>query len=995
MPPYGRRCTAALYTIFAIFCLCVSSASAASAVLGIDLGTEYIKAALVKPGIPLEIVLTKDSKRKEAAAVAFKPQKSKSTKPDSDVFPERAYGGDALALSARFPSDVYSNLKPLLGLTYQTNPVVEQYRNVHPGLHIMEKKERGTVAFNSESFGATEEPFMVEELLAMELQNIKANAQAFAGKGSTIKDVVFTIPAFYTVEEKRALQLAADLAGLNTLAMMSDGVSVGLNYATSRTFPVINEGGKPEYHLIYDMGAGSTTATILKFQGKTVKDIGRFNKTIQEVQALGVGWDTTLGGDAFNTVILEDMLEKFLETKSMKALGMDIEPVKRHGRTMAKLWKEAERMRQVLSANTETSSSFEGLYDDDVNFKYSLSRSTFEKLAAVYVGRARGPITKALQMAKMELGDIESIILHGGAVRTPFIQKELESLTGSVDKIRTNVNSDEAAVFGAAFKAAGISPSFRVKEIVTSDMASFPVTVSWHSEGKMRQQKLFQPNSHAGVEKQVPFKNLEDFTLDLFQQKLNEEGVLQDIPVAKIETQNLTASVKKLTDTLGCIPSEINTKFTIRLSPLNNLPEVLQGTVSCEVTDTGKKGGVVDDVKGFFGFGSKKDDQKPLAEGETADAETSRLDTEATISSTAMQETPSSSPSAGKKSDTSKDEKTKEIKKKIETIYIRLVTTGLGLPQLSPTELKRIEDRMTSFDSSDRSRRLREEALNTLESFTYKARDLLEDEAFIASSTEKERAEIEEKFKSASEWLYGDGADATRDVLKARLKELRGVVDPIQKRKDEKTKIPEEFRRLYDAITQMETMMNIIKDSAAQAAALPSSSESQESQSTATPSPSSVDDFVGLDDEPTITSTSEAATNTPMLPTYSEEDVNELTTLYNSTKAWFDLKTEQQDKLSPTDDPVVSSAEIAVRSNQLNQFVMDLLQRKINKVPKPKTSKTRTAKTKTSKKSKGRKSTSATSEESPVVTPEPSETTETNEVPTGDEPVKPNIKDEL
>ena len=64
-------------------------------------------------------------------------------------------------------------------------------------------------------------------------------------------------------------------------------------------------------------------------------------------------------------------------------------------------------------------------------------------------------------------------------------------------------------------------------------------------------------------------------------------------------------------------------------------------------------------------------------------------------------------------------------------------------------------------------------------------------------------------------------------------------------------------------------------------------------------------------------------------------------------------------------------------------------------MPKPKTSKTRTAKTKTSKKSKGRKSTSATSEESPVVTPEPSETTETNEVPTGDEPVKPNIKDEL
>ena len=993
MPPHGRRRNAALYTIFAIFCLCVSSASAASAVLGIDLGTEYIKAALVKPGIPLEIVLTKDSKRKEAAAVAFKPSRSKSSNPDSVVFPERAYGGDALALSARFPSDVYSNLKPLLGLTYQANPVVDQYRSVHPGLHLVEKKERGTIAFNSESFGTTEYPFMVEELLAMELQNIKANAEAFAGKGSTIKDVVFTVPAFYTVEEKRALQLAADLAGLNILAMISDGLSIGLNYATSRTFPVVNEGGKPEYHMVYDMGAGSTTATVLKFQGKTVKDVGRFNKTIQEVQVLGVGWDKTLGGDVFNTVILDDMVEKFLETKPIKALGVDVGRVKAHGRTMAKMWKEAERMRQVLSANTETSSSFEGLYDDDINFKYSLSRSAFEKLAAVYSERARDPIKKALQMAKMELGDIESIILHGGAVRTPFIQRELESLIGNVDRIRTNVNSDEAAVFGAAFKAAGISPSFRVKEILTSDVASFPVTVSWPVDGKTRLQKLFQPNSYTGVEKQVPFKNLDDFTLELYQQRFDENGVLQDIPVAKVETQNLTASVKKLIDTFGCLTTDINTQITIRIGPVDNLPEVLKGSVSCEVTDTGKKGGVVDDVKGFFGFGSKKDEQKPLVEGEIADPETSKVDADATTTSASEQETPSPSPSGDKKSDTSKDEKTKGTKKKTETIYMKLVTSELGLPQLSSTELQRIKDRMASFDLSDRSRRLREEALNTLESFTYKARDLLEDEAFIASSTEKERVVIEEKFKGASDWLYGEGADATRDVLKARLKELRDLVDPIQKRKEEKIKIPDEFRRLYEAIQQMETMINIVKDSAAQAAALSSSSESQ-SIATPSPSPSSVDDFAGLDDEPTTTSTSEAASNTPFFPTYSQEDLEEMMALYNSTKAWFDLKTDQHDKLSPTDDLVVSSTEIAAKSNQLNKFVVDLVQKKM-KIPKPKTSKTKTTKRKTSKKGKGGKSTSVISEEIPEGTQPPLQSTETSELPVGDETVKPNIKDEL
>ncbi|KAK5003066.1 hypothetical protein LTR28_010629, partial [Elasticomyces elasticus] len=99
----GRRRLSPLTLVAAFVLLFTSTASAASAVLGIDLGTEYIKAALVKPGIPLEIVLTKDSKRKEASALAFKP--SGNTPPTLGSFPERLYGGDALALAARFPND--------------------------------------------------------------------------------------------------------------------------------------------------------------------------------------------------------------------------------------------------------------------------------------------------------------------------------------------------------------------------------------------------------------------------------------------------------------------------------------------------------------------------------------------------------------------------------------------------------------------------------------------------------------------------------------------------------------------------------------------------------------------------------------------------------------------------------------------------------------------------------------------------------------------------
>jgi hypoxia up-regulated 1 len=177
MAPPGRRrahlspATVLLGLVF----LFSSTASAASAVLGVDLGTEYIKAALVKPGIPLEIVLTKDSKRKETSAVAFKPAKSGPLA--AGTYPERFYGGDAIALQARFPGDVYPNLKHLLGVASDAD-VVGTYKERYPALEVVDTEGRKTVSFNSASFAAgAEKPFSVEELLAMELKNVRENAK--------------------------------------------------------------------------------------------------------------------------------------------------------------------------------------------------------------------------------------------------------------------------------------------------------------------------------------------------------------------------------------------------------------------------------------------------------------------------------------------------------------------------------------------------------------------------------------------------------------------------------------------------------------------------------------------------------------------------------------------------------------------------------------------------------------------------------------------------
>ncbi len=960
MPPHGRRRFSNLSIFLALLFIFASTASAASAVLGIDLGTEYIKAVLVKPGVPLDIVLTKDSKRKEVAAVAFKGLRTRVNTVEQDAFPERIYGGDAVALSARFPGDVFPNLKPLLGLK-QTSEFISEYSSRYPEIQNVEWSETGTVGLKSDSFVKEEQPFLVEELLAMELKNIKANAETMAGKGYAIEDVVITVPSFYTVEQRKAITLAADLAGLRVLSLISDGLAVGLNYATSRTFPTVNEGGKPEIHLVFDMGAGSTTATVLKFQGRTVKDIGKYNKTIQEVQVLGTSWDNTFGGDTLNSLIMEDIIDKFTSKSQLKALGLKTKHVKAHGRTMAKLWKESEKIRQVLSANTETTSSFESLYYEDQNLKYKLSRSDFEKLAAEHLNRVQAPLEAALESAKLTLADLDSVILHGGAVRTPFVQKQLEAAIKDTEKIRTNVNSDEAAVFGAAFKAAAISPSFRVKEIRAADSAVFPVFASWKLDDKHKQQKLFVPTSLVGAEKQVSFKFTTDFNFKLFQQTSHP---LTDLPVSSIKTLNLTESVKQLTSKAGCAESDVSTKFAIRLSPMDGLPEVVSGTISCEATEV-KKPGVVDGMKDFLGFGSKKGDQEPLKEDD-ADADPSASTTSSegstsTSTSSSETETSESTASASAKA----EEKPKEKKPKTETMQIGFTTEMTGSLGVKPESLSRMKTRLAAFDASDRSRVLREETLNSLEGYTYKIRDTLEDEAFIAASTSEQRDEIEQKSNDASMWLYGDGAEAGRDVLKAKLDELRGLVNPVQKRKTEAAKRPEEIKKLQDAISQADTMVTVMKQQeeaqkVSESAA--SSSTTTESSSNTTPATSAGDDFADLDDEPVTSTTTTSAIPEAPKPMYSEEDLKAMTELEVATKQWLEEKLAEQAKLSPTDDPVLLTSDLAAKSKELSDAVMNLLTRMAKPSPKSKKAKpsTKTAKTKSTSSSSSSASSSPT-----------------------------------
>ncbi|KAI9783119.1 MAG: lumenal Hsp70 protein [Geoglossum umbratile] len=978
MAPMGRRrAPALLFTIALSVLLFVTASSAASAVIGIDLGTEYIKAVIVKPGIPLKIVLTKDSKRKESAAVAFKT-------PQGGSLPERVYGSEAVVLGARFPDDVYPNLKPLLGVPFKDSGIANEYSGRHPALSMIASGNRGTVAFKSKALGEDAEPLVIEELLAMELQNVMANAGAAAGKGTHAWDAIITVPPFYTTEEKRAVELAADLAGLRVLGLISDGLAVGLNYATTRTFPSISDGGKPEIHLVYDMGAGSTKATILRFQGRVVKDVGKFNKTIQEVDVLGTGWDRTLGGDALNAVLVDHLLDEFVKIPKVKKLGLaegsqglraqDV--VKRNGRVAAKLWKEAERVRQVLSANSETMASIESLFED-IDFRLKITRTEFEGLTSPYAKRLSGPIERALESARLKIADIGSIILHGGAVRTPFVQKQLEGVVGDADKVRGNVNRDEAAAFGAAFKAAGLVPNFRVKEIRTGEEASYAVSAHWASDDeKDRIQILFIPTSKTGVEKQIPFKKLGDFSFTLHQSLPKDEqpgeSGFRDVPILAVQTQNLTQSVSFLQENSGCASSDIKTEFSIRLSLKDGQPEIIHGSVSCEVEVLAEKKGVVDDVKGFFGFGSRKGDQEPLASGSDGDPSGSTEQaSSATTSSSA--ETPSSSHGA------TADEKPTAMSKKTERIYLKFTASVEGMPEPTQSQLEQVKERLAALDKSDRDRRLREEARNNVEAFMYKYRDLLDDGSFVEAGQETELDMLRAQIQLTDEWLNGSGADADLAALETRLRELNALVAPIDTRLRETSKRPAQIQLLKGALEQTKTLIEAMKAGIESQEAASSSSSVSSASSAETTRDASIDnDFAELEDEATssdasTTSTSSAKTQTSDVPPpFPKESIARLEAFYESIEKWLADKVKAQETRKINQDPAVQVREIEDKLKELTKFLMDELQGPLPepssssstpkakaKTSKPKAKKAKSTKSKTSKPARSSKPKSA------------------------------------
>jgi hypoxia up-regulated 1 len=247
--------------------------------------------------------------------------------------------------------------------------------------------------------------------------------------------------------------------------------------------------------------------------------------------------------------------------------------------------------------------------------------------------------------------------------------------------------------------------------------------------------------------------------------------------------------------------------------------------------------------------------------------------------------------------------------------------------------------RLDAFDASDKSRRDRAEILNSLEAFTYRARDYFDDEAFISSSTPDVRATLEEKLSAASAWMESDGAEAGEKDLRAKLKELEDIVNPVLRRRRETRKRPAAITQLEETITGMKEVMELVDNQIKEQVAYSSKSAEAASSSSASPSATPSTDPLDELEEADSTATEpelEIPEVTEVPTIYSAADLTRLQDITAAAKKWLEDGIVAQEKLTEHDDPAIRVQAIEAEKKKLDDLVIEMMMKKMKHFKPPK-----------------------------------------------------------
>ena len=421
--------------------------------VGIDLGTTNSVIAVMEAGEPV-VIPNAEGGRTTPSVVAF----TKSG--------ERLVGQLARRQAAVNPENTVYSIKRFMGRKYDE---VETERKMVPYKVVSGKDGRVEVEIQGTRYTP-------EQISAMILQKLKTDAEAYLGEKVT--DAVITVPAYFNDSQRQATKNAGEIAGLNVVRIINEPTAAALAYGLDKK--------ENEKILVFDLGGGTYDVSVL--------EIG---EGVFEVKA--TNGDTHLGGDDYDRRLVDYIADEF-----KKQQGIDL---RQDRQALQRLTEAAEKAKIELSSRMETEVNLPFITADQNGPKHleiKITRAKFEQLTADLSERCVAPFHAALKDAGLAAGELNEVILVGGATRMPAIQELVKKLTNGKEPHR-GINPDEVVAVSAAIQAGVLKGE--VKDVLLLDVT--PLSLGLETLGGVNT-KLIERNTTIPTSKSQVFSTASD-----------------------------------------------------------------------------------------------------------------------------------------------------------------------------------------------------------------------------------------------------------------------------------------------------------------------------------------------------------------------------------------------------------------------------------------------------------------------------------------------------